>query len=356
MAHYELRIYDATNTLIAISTSFQELSYTNAVNAIGVLECRYLAGDPVVDELAIDGRIDVVRYDETLGIARSVDWTGLIRCLEWHHEQADTVTFRAFTWLDLLARRIVAWHAGTSNRSEFNNVPAETIAKTLVSYNAGSSATTANGRLVNGVINGLTVQSDNGSGNQLTIGCAYQNLLETLQKISDIGGGDFDLVRSGSNLEFRWYAGQRGTDRRATVLFALERGNMGEPAAILDCSQERSVVIVGGQGEESNRTVVVRTASGLSTIVAEAFVAGQNLDTTDGLNALGDQQLAEMRAKRTFTFKVLQTPGCLYGLHYQLGDLVRAVWRGTAYDVKIESIQISLTEQGEDVQVGVRAL
>lgn len=356
-AYHELRLYDATGTLRAISISFEALSYTNVVNGTGVLEVTYLADDAAAAYLAINGRVDVVRWDTAAGIARTVDWTGLVRQMQWRREAADMVTARAVTLHDLLATRVVAWYQGTANRSVFTSVAAETICKTLVSYNAGSAATTANGRLRTGTISGLTVQTDGGGGNTLTWECAYANLLDTVQAVCRVGGGDFNLVRSGSNVEFRWYPGQMGTDRRSTVMFAVERGNMGEPVATLDYTEERTVALVGGKGEGTSRTVVVRTGAGYgSGADREMWVDAQNQDTTAGLNAAGDQRLAETQARREFAFRVLQTPGCLYGLHYGVGDLVRARWRGTDYDVKIESVQVAATRDGETVDVGVRVV
>jgi len=264
---------------------------------------------------------------------------------------------RALTLHEWLRRRVVAWYQGTTNRSVFTAAKCETIVKTIVSYNAGSQATTANGRLRTGTISGLTVQTDSAGGNTLDWECAYANLLETIQQLCRVGGGDFNLVRSGSNVEFRWYSGQLGTDRRSSLRFAVERGNMGEPVAGQDWSEERTVALVGGRGEGSARTVVVRTGAGYSSSAdSEVWVDAQNADTTAALNAAGDARLVETQARRQFSFKVLQTPGCLYGLHYVVGDLARATWRGTDYDVKLKSVQVALGREGETVDMQVEVI
>jgi hypothetical protein len=198
--------------------------------------------------------------------------------------------------------------------------------KTLVQYNAGASATTANGRIRDGVIEGITVAADGGFGNVISKGCAYENLLEALQKIAAIGGGDFDLVKTGAaTWQFRWYTGQRGTDRTDSVLFALERGNMAAPEYTHDRVDERTVAIVAGQGEESDRAVEVRTGPDYAADNdIETFVEASDLTTTAGLQSRGDTELEESRARQQFEFAVLQTPGCFYGVHYGLGDLVKA--------------------------------
>ncbi len=250
--------------------------------------------------------------------------------------------------------------AGTNNRSTFTDTKAETLMKTLVSYNAGSAATTANGRIRNGAITGLSVQADGGGGNTLSKACAYDNLLSTLQEIAEIGGGDFDLIRTGAQAwEFRWYAGQRGTDRTATLLFALERGNMAEPMYEYDRREERTVAIVGGQGEAAARQVVVRTSPDyhVDTNNIEMFADARNQTSTAALNATGDSRLRGTRGRQTFGFKVLQIPSCYYGLHYGLGDLVKAQYGSVNVTQKIVGVSVSLEQDGtEQIDVEMETL
>ena len=121
--------------------------------------------------------------------------------------------------------------------------------KTLVSYNAGSSATAGNSRLRTGTISGLTVEADGANGNTLDWFCAYDNLLESLQKLAAIAGGDFDLAQTAVGAwQFRWHTGQLGTDRTATAIFALERSNMANPQDQLLRTVEKTACIVGGKG------------------------------------------------------------------------------------------------------------
>jgi len=298
-----------------------------------------------------NGQVIVYRRNPAMGLATwTADFWGLFRAQKRSYSDHDFFEGRCPGILTMLGWRVVAWMAGTANRSNFQNAKAETVMKTLVSYNAGANATTANGRIRDGAIAGLAVQTDGTGGNTVSIGCAWANLLETLQKLAPIGGGDFDLVKTGAQAwEFRWYAGQRGTDRTATLLFALERGNMAEPVYTYDRVDERTVAIVGGQGEEASRAVVVRTGPdyGASNDV-EVFVDARNSSTTDSLNASGDSKLQDTRAKQTFAFKVLQTPACYYGVHYGLGDLVKAQYGAVNVTQKIVGVSVSLDRGGAE--------
>ena len=180
--------------------------------------------------------------------------------------------------------------------------------------------------------------------------CPWQSLLPTLQRVADVAGGDFDLVRTGAaTVEFRWYLGQLGTDRSASVIFAVERGNMANPRYRYDRADERTAVVVAGQGELDDRAVVVRTGADYSaTNDVEAIKDARHISSTNGLEDHGDQYLDDKRARQVITFDVLQTPACLYGSHYFLGDLVTARYHTTVVQ-KIEGVTVDFSNGQERI-------
>ncbi len=351
-ATYQLRLRSATGTLLAILAGeadggFLSLTYTKAVNAAGLLVFELNADSAAAALLAHRGIVEVWRADAEAGIDWTRDFTGLILRRQWQASDVGRVTVYCPGLLWLLGTRHVLYAAGTANRSQFTTAKAETIAKTLISYNAGASATTANGRKRNGAITGLTVQADAAGGNTLDLYCAWDNLLEALQGIAAVGGGDFDLVQTGdAAFDFRWYAGQRGTDRTSTVIFALERGNMAEAEYDDDRQSETNVVAVLGQGDGADRTVVVRTAGDADV---ETTADSRNEATTAALNAVGDRRLVEGARRQSFDFAALQTPACLYGLHYGLGDLVTARF-GAVIEVtrKVTAVSVGWGPDGRE--------
>lgn len=349
-AEYRLDVHTAAGVKLAEVTDYLSLAYTREVNVPGLLTFALRGDHQVIPQLEHNSQVIVYRRNPALGLGWTADFWGLYRAQKRSYSDHDLFEARCPGILTMLSWRIVAWYAGTANRSSFQNAKAETIMKTLVSYNAGASATTGNGRIRNGTITGISVQADSGGGNTISLDCAWNNLLETLQKVARIGGGDFDLIKTGAQAwEFRWYAGQRGTDRRATVLFALERGNMAEPQYEYDRLDERTVAIVGGRGEGSARKIAVRTGPDYSTSNdVEVFVDSRSSETTDALNASGDSKLKDTQAKQAFGFKVLQTPACYYGLHYQLGDLVTAQYSPVNVAQKVTRVSVEVGESGAE--------
>jgi hypothetical protein len=329
MADYYLNVYDTSGDLQAVVTDFTSLSYLRKVNAPGLLQVGLRGDHPLLAVISDKWQVQVWRKPEGGVFAR--DFSGLARQINFSYENQSQAALTCPGLMSMLPWRVVAWYANTANRSKFTAAKVETIMKTLVSYNAGASATTGNSRLRTGTITGL---------------------LESLQKLAAIGGGDFDLVQTAVDAwQFRWYTGQLGTDRTASVIFGMERGNMANPQYEVLWTGEKTVAIVGGKGEDAARTMAIRTGTNYAAgNDIEMFLNATECDTAAGLQAKGDAALRENQAKETFSFDVLQTPKTTYGTHYLLGDLVTAVnpFNGTSISLKVDEVKIDISGDGKE--------
>jgi hypothetical protein len=360
-AEYKLQLSDASGVLQYELTEFQSLAYVNVVNRPGL--CRFtLSGQhAAIGTIADKWQVAVSRRNKEQDIDWAVDFRGLLRGQQQQGVRPGVFFGRCPGWLSMLGWRLVAFPAGTADRSTFTGVEAETIMKTLVDYNAGSNATTGNDRLRTGTITGLSVETDGGNGNVLDFVCPGQNLLEALQDLALIGGGDFDLVKTGAaTWQFRWYTGQLGTDRSADVIFAVGYDNMSDPAFEIDHNQERTVAIVAGQGEGAAREFAIRTGPDydVDDNNIEMFVDARDIAAgdTDALNDRGDRKLEERRALEMFDFEVQQTAALAYGRDYFLGDLVTAVspFTGNAVTKKIQAVTVTVERSGERIEIGLQ--
>lgn len=355
---YKVRVYDRTGTLTHEIVDFYALAYSKRVNAPGMLTISLNGAHAVVSTIALDYQVEVWRRSVAEGIAWYCDFYGLFRDAQRAAGDGGNVVATLFCpgQMSLLGRSIVGYRTGVADRSEFTSAKAETIAKTLVLYNATTSGTTGDGRVRDVTLSGISNQADGATGNTLDVACSFQNLLSALQEISAVGGGDFDLIKTGgATWQYRWYAGQRGTDRSASVVFSLAYGNMASPVLRYNAIDERTVAIVGGQGEEDARAVVVRTGANYNAAynAVETFVDGRNYTTTAGLNAQGDRQLSDSQARVSLEFDVLQTTATTYGQEYDLGDLVKAVFAEYSATKKIIGVSVSVTLSGETISVEV---
>lgn len=355
---YQIQVKTRAGVRTHIVTDFLSCQYTRQVNAPGLCAIEVAGSHSLIDSLEWDSQIEVMRRDAARSIHWYIDFRGLYVDCERYYTDSNAERFILYCpgQMDFLAREIVAWAAGTADRTEFTGDPAETILKTLVQYNATSDATTGNGRIRTTDLDNITVEADGAGGSSITVYCAHRNLLETLQDVARIGGGDFDLVNTGTAgspaWEFRWYAGQLGTDRTATVQFSIPAGNMAYPRLRRNRMQERTVAVVGGQGEESARAFVTRTGTNYNATYNSrvVFFPATNYETTAGLQNAGDQRLDELEAKDEITFGMLQVPSTLYGSHYYLGDKVTAYAFGQTFTQKIMGVLVTVAPGAERVE------
>ena len=351
MTSYRLDVYDTSGNRQAVITDFTHLSYSKIVNNPGMIQFGLSGEHELLSDIQDKWQIEVWRKPDNGDWARET--TGLFRWLEWKNSDRSSAKIIANGLMSMLDWRIIAWTAGYIDRSKFTSTPAETIANTLVKYNATSDATVANGREREGAISGLSVETNGAEGNTIDWFCAYDSLLATLQDLTKIGGGDFDLVKTSSTTyQWRWYTGQLGTDKTSDVTFSLKRGNMANPTYIENRTLEKSVAIVGGQGEGVDREIQIVPGSNYNVTDnnIEMFVGATDVETTSGLITRGNQKLYETQPIELFDFDVLQTPSSQYGTHYQLGDLVTAINPYTLdlYTMKIYSVSVGVKSNGEE--------
>lgn len=175
-----------------------------------------------------------------------------------------------------------------------------------------------------------------------------------MQKLALIGGGDFDLVKSDLNSEslvwdFRFYPGQLGIDRSASLIFSTGRGNMIDPVREYNMEDEATIAIVGGQGRDSDRDYSTTTGTNYSANNHIEMFVSSIAETANGRIAAGDRRLAQLEAREYFEFGIKETDHCVYGRHFGLGDLARAInpFTGASSTVKINSVILTLSENGQ---------
>lgn len=364
-ASYSIRVRDRAGTKLEEFDSFLQMDYTKVVNGDGLL--RFVVPDTSqFDIFEKDGQVEVWREDTAQGIDPYIDFYGLYRDFELRHVSRANRRHRTILCPSInnfLTRSIVAYPAQTTDRSTFTTEVAETILKTLVTYNATATGTTGDGRIRNVGSWGdyISVASDSTAGSSISISVAHRNLLEALQEVGKIGGLDFDLVKDGTqSWEFQTRA-SNAYDLTSDIKFSIEWGNMGDPQLRGSALSEKTVAIVGGSGQESSRTFSVRTGpnyvAGYNDI--EVFVnSPQQGSDTDSLDAYGDTKLQELRAKEDVNFKVLQTEADRYGRDYciegRMGELI-SVNFGISVTKKIWSATVNLGENAsqESISLGM---
>ena len=272
-----------------------------------------------------------------------------------------TIQITAYSALELLTRRIVAYYAGTSYTDKVD-IPWDNLAREIMRENYGSlvSDTTRN------LSPWLTIQTDTNWGPSYTKTMPWREVLLVLQEIvQDVRGQGiyctFDVVRTApSTFEFRVYLGPRGTDHTASsalpVIVSEERMNLLEPSLDFDWTDERNYIYATGQGQEDQR--VLKTAQDDTRIGISPFNRREmNKDARQAeleasVQSEANTALEENRPKRTFTGTISQTDGCIYGVHWKWGDIVTAEYLGYTFDCHVDAVTVAIDPNGTEIVTG----
>lgn len=269
-ADYELRILSQTGIRMArvsgagganndpAKAGWLSLTYIKGVNEIGTGAFTINAESDVLRYLVDDGeairdaQVEIWRRDDDNGIAPYCDFYGFQRDRDFDTDDNSTVTYTCHLreQSDYLCRAAVEYRANVANRSYFSNVATKTILETLVTRNATTAGTTADGRDRNVDAWGafISIGTNTGNGTNQTLSCMGQNLFDVLQPVANAGGLNFWLEKTGAQAwQFR-LAALLGTDRTTTLTFSEQRGNMRRPSLHGNGRMEKTVVTAGGAG------------------------------------------------------------------------------------------------------------
>lgn len=349
-ARVQVYLYDITGTLVAIFDDWNTFHLERRLNTYDLLTLSMDGEDPRHELFTIDCFIEVRRR-----IGDGQWYTESVLMHITGEEQITEGSKHLFTsysrgLTDLLRRRSLNYYANTPYTLKAG--PGETVIKEYVAENAGPLATSPP-RISDGVTPGLTVEPTAGLGLLWAGQRSWQNLLEIIQEIALVTSIDFDVIKTGpTDFEFRCYYPQIGTDRTAEITFSPTLGNMMSPSYTLSRTEEVTRVIVLGQGQESDRHIIVRdlpTMFDSPWRLVEATLDARQESTFNGLIAAGDTFLAKRQAQESFAFTVLQTTAYQYGRDYFLGDVISASFDNVSTTKKITGASINIQDGRETI-------
>lgn len=373
MISYEVRIADSYGVNLTTITNFTDdggaaLEYVLNVGQIGVLTLAVpLSINP--DFFKKDGRVSVWRAVAGRQPKMDGDAVYLIRKIEYG---INTTRITAYHVNTLLARRIIAYAAGTSYTSK-TAAAADNQIKTIVSENFGGGISAANrdGAETQADISAyLSIQANLGLGASIAKACTRRRVADVIRELCEASttAGTYlaaEIVApTETTLELRTYTGQRGVDHRASsgspVIVSVERGNLENPQLTVDWTDEITFAIAGGQGEGANR--LIATASD-STRMGESafgriedFLDMANVADATALQDDADAAVRNGRARITFSGDLIDTPAATRGIHYDVGDIVTGEFRKQQYDVRLDVIHTSVARGKVTQRVQLRSV
>lgn len=186
-----------------------------------------------------------------------------------------------------------------------------------------------------------------------------KNLLETISDLCVSENYGFELVFSNGTFTFELFKGvDRTFDQTANqyVIFSPTFENLGNTEYSRDTTTYYNSVFVAGQGEGSNRYIVeADNEEKTGLFLREKWIDSRNTSRTtddgeltveayrDLLIQQGKEELELAKEKTTFGGEILNTNTYIYGVDYNLGDVVQIVNEygitGTATITEIDEIE-----------------
>lgn len=345
---YRVDVYDqSTGDLHGSWINGISLEYKRTMNNVGMCVWAVHEDHPVLDVISEDDRVEVgiTTFDSTDQSDQWVDeFVGVYRENQIATDQLGNRYHALYIpeATEVLSRSIVAYPAGTSNRSDFSAVGTDTIFQNIWQYNATSSGTTGDGRERNaeaviGSVTGISFDATT-----INYGCAWKNTLTALKELADKGSGYFWVTRN-SNTNALVVQGGTADDKSSDIIFTESLTNLGKVSLKENKLTEKTVAIVGGGGQESNRTVRIRTgANQSSTNDYEIFADARDTTNTTTLDDRGDIVMSQREAKETLTARILPTSGYVYGENndYELSDLVSVKFGDSIVTKQITAVTV----------------
>lgn len=356
MSQHEVWLSRPDGTRLALLDNVAGFEYSIALHDVGACTV-VLPGSFDFSLLAIDNRLEFWR--SPVGGSLTLERVYLIR-KRTRQTDANGVRSIEVVGLDgnhLAQRRIIAYYAGDEEGQM--TARADDMCRDLVLANLGSEGTAA--RQINSAY--LSVAPARSAGGTATHSFSWRNLLETMQDIAEAAEGAGTAVywhfadATPSKWEFRTYTGQPGIDHtypsgQNPVLLGLEYGNLAEPRVEEDYSDEVTYVYGGGEGEDDDRLIMTAedtARSGRSPFGRmEAFEDARSEEEDEGVTAAAQRRLKEGQPKLRFTARVVDSPGCRYGLHWRWGDRLTALYEGATYAALVRAVRVAVDGQGKE--------
>lgn len=365
---YQVAFHEPDGRLAGVHTltAADRLAYTRRLNGVGafLLSLPRAHRQPVMERA--DALAVVYRADPHTDRLRA-DGVYFLRLVEHVPGDYDSLVLGGVSAEHLLARRL--YHPDddpqVAGGYSTKDGPAVTLMRQVV-YEQLIAPAAHPWRAVPGLSLG-PVGADTSPPYPFRREIGQQTVLDVLGDIAKATKLDFWLEWAGIDPagypRFVFHAGRRGTDRSKAahpdgpyVYLTPSSGNLVEPHLTLDRRDEATVVYVLGKGANGHRLVYRAEradALGASPFgVIERAVESSQADTLDELLAAAQTALAESQPEVTFTFTPLVgAGGAVYGLDWDLGDIVTVGAYGYELSARITAVTVTLTSQGERIEV-----
>jgi len=161
---------------------------------------------------------------------------------------------------------------------------------------------------------------------------------------------------------FETFAGLRGIDRTASgLIFSVENNNLEAPYYSLNHLDEANSAVVKGFGRGDSREWDIVDSDGIYSSRwnrSEIFKDASNEPDQANLAGFGYETLYQNTPKEELSAVFLNTPGSadtpqsLYGIDWDMGDLLPVEYAGQRWNVEVDIVYVAKDETGKETVTG----
>jgi len=364
-----LFLHPVTGSVIKVfdAQSMYQIRYSRVYNGIGAIALTLPVDNMPVDAMDLtDMFIEVQRTSPITG-QLIIEETYLARSWNRYRPGNDErYTIGGLSLNHLLTRRVVdpaddpAVAGGYSTKAGAADV-------VLYEYANEQIATLASAPRQ---MPGLTVSGVLGVAPPVGLRLQYENLFQVFQQTCQQAGIDFKISRT-NDINMGLNIGYLTVDRtqdtnyptQPFVLLTPERGNLSNPSFSRDRTDEKNFVYMQGKGQGTNRYTIqwqdsaTTSASPFNRI--EFAADARNVEKGDSLGILTEAVDALKETQQTIKFEFDPEgiePGNVYRQNWDVGDLVTATWGVNTADLRILSVEMNVSQAGENLSIITQVL
>ena len=301
-------VLDSAITQLDIVSDWTALRWTRGWNVQGGFELSVHPDDARTAHLTTG---NILFLDQQhIGMIESVDLS--------RKENGDTLTITGCELKDIIKRRItVPPAASASGYDVYNNKTPEYIVRALLQKHVISPEASERG------IPNTALSENHDYGNRTVFSTRYANLQDEIYSLLSVDGLGFGVGIDFDNRQIVFDILQ-GVDRsvrqnaNSRAMFRLSHGTLLSYEQSNDVTAYKNTAYIGGQGEGTERQVLLMGDDNAGWERSEMFVDARDINDTDALVSRGNEKLSE--ADRALTLSVEVDPN--NNMEYTLGDVV----------------------------------
>lgn len=320
MILYVWKLENGTFTRIAVIDDATSVIWIKRFYAVGEFELYIRASAQMLN--LFQGDIFLTRDDRNIAM-----YVEKIQ-LNTDEENGDYMTISGHSAEVILTWRIIQRIVYSSTTTTAEYIIRDLIQRQLI---PSSGVTNPN------AIVWLSLGPNNGWQDKVTHQYTGKNLFEIIQDLCVTYGYGIEFAWTGSGFQINLY---KGTDRsfdqteNPYVVFSPEFENLGNTEYIYDTTNYANAVIVGGEGEGSDRTYVTVNPEGITGFQRRVIYIDARQSSSEDLTASqyeamlaqqGKEELEQRKITTSFNGDILNYNNYTYGVDYNLGDKVSVI-------------------------------